>query len=117
MRNKRAGGRNKHTGPHEGGPYYFCAPWRTREASKAPSETPWCSRQMRHLDRDVGFGKIRCPDCGRLLQVMTVDIEGGYGDFWPYLPPHKRRNIETVKHKAHQRRTKKKEKSKGIRGK
>jgi hypothetical protein len=25
---------------------------------------------------------------------MTVDIENGYGDFWPYIPPHKVRKLQ-----------------------
>lgn len=102
--------------PHDGGPYYYNAPWRTREAPKAPSEVPWCKRVMKALNPSVGFGKIRCEDCGRILQVMAVDIENGHGDFWPYLPPHKRKELETIKQQAHNRRKKRKERSKNRRG-
>lgn len=94
--------------PHDGASFYYVAPWPTREAPKASSDVPWCSRQARSLfavphdqrpaHGNVGlyaaFGKIRCPDCGRRLQLMTVDIENGYGDFYPYIPPHKIRKLK-----------------------
>lgn len=48
---------------------------------------------------------------------MTVDIENGYGDFWPYIPPHKRKELETIKSHAHKRRSKKRQRNMNIRGK
>ena len=94
--------------PHEGGPFYWgFPPWKTREAPLAPSEVPWCTRGRLRYDgtegnilsrgRYAAFRKVRCPKCGRRLQLMTVDIESGYGDFWPYLPPHKIRALKVPK--------------------
>lgn len=91
--------------PHEGASYYYVAPWSTRAAPKAPSEVPWCTKSRISLAGELtgkksetglyaSFGKVRCPKCGRRLQIMTVDIENGYGDFWPYLPPHKIRELK-----------------------
>lgn len=75
----------------------------SRHASKAPSQVPWCSThpipfrgtrgESGIADKTHTFKKVRCPDCGRRLQLMTVDIEHGYGDFWPYIPPHKIREL------------------------
>lgn len=65
-------------------------------SAKSP---PWCSNtgfaadKVGSFDRSSKvqhFPKARCPYCGRRLQLMTVDIENGYGDFWPYFPPHKK---------------------------
>lgn len=92
--------RPKHV-PHDGGPYYFSPPWSTRAAPKAPSEVPWCTKvRLQYTDPFVkrglhaAFKMVRCPTCGRRLQLMTVDIENGYGDFWPYIPPHKVRKLQ-----------------------
>jgi hypothetical protein len=96
--------------PHDGGPWYFVPPWRTRAAPTAPSEVPWCTREAVPFREEAGgtgahaaFGKVRCPRCGRRLQLMTVDVEHGHGDFWPYLPPHKIRVLH-VKGKARVKR-------------
>jgi len=69
----------------------------------APSVIPWCTTIARPFrgsrsesgiaDKTHTFKKVRCPDCGRRLQLMTVDIEHGYGDFWPCIPPHKIREL------------------------
>lgn len=75
--------------PHDG-VWYFSAPWRTRKAPQT-ADAAWCTKES---VRWVGppttrQGKVRCPDCGRRLTLMQVDIEHGYGDFDTYLPPHK----------------------------
>ena len=79
----------------------------------AHDSAPWCMRtatytnQHGHFSRgpadpDRRFPKVRCPRCGRRLRLMTVDIEHGYGDFWPYYPPHK---IRKTKHRHKIKRT------------
>ena len=89
------------------GTYYYFAPWRTRQGTptSAKTEVPWCTREPQRYDgSDAGhadlthrFNKVRCPTCGRRLQLLTIDIENGYGDFWPYIPPHKVRITQVRK--------------------
>lgn len=71
-----------------GGTWWWNAPWRTRQASYA-EDAAWCRKEATAIREKGARGKARCPDCGRRLTLMQVDIEQGYGDFWPYLPPHK----------------------------
>lgn len=52
-------------------------------------DAAWCRKTSTAIRDKSARGKMRCPDCGRRLTLMQVDIEDGYGDFWPYLPPHK----------------------------
>jgi hypothetical protein len=95
--------------PYEGGPYFWIAPWRTRRAPVVIAEgsRPWCSAKPVAIhglaagkaDATHTFRKVRCPECGRRLQPMTVDCEPGYGDFYPLLPPHKIRKTKWKKPK------------------
>ncbi len=62
------------------------------------------------------FGKVRCPKCGRRLQLLTFDIEQGYGDFWPYIPPHKVRKLKARRSTKTERRKVRAEHKKRGRG-
>ncbi len=111
--------------PHEGAGFYFAPPWPTRDTPKAPSTVPWCTTTALRYDGPTtgtglyaAFRKVRCPVCGRRLQLMTVDIENGYGDFWPYIPPHKIRKLAARKINARiqaEKTKKRKKKSYGSR--
>jgi hypothetical protein len=87
------------------GVWYYVAPWPTRNTppTSATTNVPWCIKNAEHYNgregnanargENAAFGKVRCPHCGRRLQLMTVDSEHGYGHFMPYLPPHKLRKL------------------------
>jgi len=106
--------------PHDG----IYREW-TRQTNTTESKVPWCTRvAFRYDGPDAGvasltetFRKVRCPACGRRLQLMTVDIEHGYGDFWPYIPPHKIRKLQARKLAARAKVKKKQKKASPARGK
>ena len=49
----------------------------------------WCSEERVWIKDKVNKKKIRCPKCGRLLQVNTCGWDDGIHDNEQYLSAHK----------------------------